>query len=60
MPMDLATAPDVFTQIIEHMIGNIDGVECSINGILIHASSKSKLEELTFKVIKSSHSSVWH
>ncbi len=50
IPMGLSSAPEVFQQIIEQLLGNMEGVECAMDDILIHASEKAELIRRTNKV----------
>lgn len=51
LPFGLASAPEVFQQIICNLLDNIQGVESSVDDILIHAATREELEEITKKVI---------
>ncbi|KAJ8871601.1 hypothetical protein PR048_027928 [Dryococelus australis] len=51
MPFGLVSAPEVFQQVMTHLLRDIDGTECSMDDILIHASTKAELEDITKKVI---------
>lgn len=52
LPMGLSSAPEVFQQIIERLIGGKKGVECAMDDILIHASSKDKLQKISDEVTR--------
>lgn len=52
LPFGLASAPEVFQNIMQQLLGGIDGVECSMDDILIHAKNSKKLQEITDGVLK--------
>ncbi|KAJ8893336.1 hypothetical protein PR048_005927 [Dryococelus australis] len=51
MPFGLASAPEIFQQVMTHLLQDIDGTECSMDDILIHASTKAELEDIILKVV---------
>jgi len=50
LPFGLASAPEVFQQAINSLLEGLNGVECSMDDILIHASTKDILETRTKEV----------
>ncbi|XP_055715454.1 uncharacterized protein K02A2.6-like [Phlebotomus papatasi] len=52
MPFGLCSAPEVFQKVMIDLVGNIEGVEVSMDDILIHAPTLDKLKEITEKVIR--------
>ncbi|XP_062542356.1 uncharacterized protein K02A2.6-like [Armigeres subalbatus] len=56
LPFGLASAPEVFQKVIHDTLEGIEGVEVSMDDILIHAESSEKLTKITEKVVKRLHS----
>ncbi|XP_059046435.1 uncharacterized protein K02A2.6-like [Achroia grisella] len=52
MPFGLASAPEVFQQVMNHLLTGISNVEVSMDDILLHADTKEKLEKITQKVLQ--------
>ncbi|XP_049870365.1 uncharacterized protein LOC126369844 [Pectinophora gossypiella] len=52
MPFGLASAPEVFQQVMSSLLAEIENVEVSMDDILIHAATKEDLERKTEKVLK--------
>lgn len=52
MPFGLGSVPEVFTKAMMDTVGGIDGVEFSMDDILIHAENSEKLAEITKVVIE--------
>lgn len=52
LPFGLASAPEIFQQIMQSILVNFKNAECSMDDILLWANSKEELRELTIKVIK--------
>ncbi|XP_055590558.1 uncharacterized protein K02A2.6-like [Uranotaenia lowii] len=51
LPFGLASAPEVFQKVMQDILERIDGVECSMDDVLIHAENESHLESITKEVI---------
>lgn len=51
MPFGLASAPEVFTEIMNRLLDGIENTEVSMDDILIHATTQEELERATKKVI---------
>lgn len=51
LPFGLASAPEVFQQIMSQTLEDIANVECSMDDILIHAANLEELREITKKVM---------
>lgn len=51
LPFRLASAPEVFQNVMQELVGNIDGVECSMDDVLIHAGNSAELQVITDIVI---------
>ncbi|KAJ8885095.1 hypothetical protein PR048_011291 [Dryococelus australis] len=51
LPFGLASAPEIFQQIICHTLHGIKGAECSVDDILLHAESINELGAITEIVI---------
>ncbi|XP_055585053.1 uncharacterized protein K02A2.6-like [Uranotaenia lowii] len=51
LPFGLASAPEVFQKVMQDILEGIDGVECSMDDVLIHAENESHLESITKEVI---------
>jgi Reverse transcriptase (RNA-dependent DNA polymerase) len=47
MPFGISSAPEVFQKIMCDLLRDLDGVEVSMDGILIHGEDKKRLDELT-------------
>lgn len=52
LPFGLASAPEVFQNLMSSLLEGIDGVESSMDDILIHAATEEKLNEITKLVLK--------
>lgn len=52
LPFGLASAPEIYQQIMEGMLGHLEGVEVSMDDVLIHAETPEKLAEITEKVVQ--------
>ncbi|XP_058447835.1 uncharacterized protein LOC131428145 [Malaya genurostris] len=55
LPFGLASAPEVFQKIMQDTLDGLDGVEYSMDDILIHAESLSQLKDITENVIRRLH-----
>lgn len=55
LPFGLASAPEVFQNVMQNLLGDLEGVECSMDDILIHAASSTELKKLTDMVISRIH-----
>ncbi|XP_062542342.1 uncharacterized protein K02A2.6-like [Armigeres subalbatus] len=51
LPFGLASAPEIFQNVMQGLVGDIDGVECSMDDILIHARNSTELMKITDAVI---------
>ncbi|XP_058827479.1 uncharacterized protein K02A2.6-like [Topomyia yanbarensis] len=56
LPFGLASAPEVFQKVMNDTLEGIEGVEISMDDILIHADRSEKLAKITEKVVKRLHS----
>lgn len=53
MPIEgLASAPEVFQHVVEQLVGEMKRVECAVDDILIHVSSKSEVQATIKKVLQ--------
>lgn len=52
LPFGLASAPEVFQKLMNTLLAGLEGVESSMDDILIHAETEEKLRELTNIVLK--------
>lgn len=51
LPFGLASAPEVFQDIMSQVVGDIENVECSMDDILIYALNVEKLDYVTNQVM---------
>lgn len=51
MPFGLASAPEVFQQVMSSLTAGVKNTEVSMDDVLIHATTKEELEKLTEKVL---------
>lgn len=51
LPFGLASAPEVFQQIMNKILEYLPGVECSMDDILIHAETRDELKKRTTVVL---------
>lgn len=52
LPFGLASAPEVFQDLISMVLDGLENTECSMDDILIHADTQEQLAEITNKVIR--------
>lgn len=52
LPFGLASAPEVFQDLMSKVLDGLENTECSMDDILIHAETKEQLSEITNKVIR--------
>ncbi|XP_061722995.1 uncharacterized protein K02A2.6-like [Cydia pomonella] len=52
MPFGLASAPEVFQQVMSSLLADLENTEVSMDDVLLHASSKDELEKTTQKVLE--------
>lgn len=52
MPFGLASAPEVFQQIMTTLLAKFKNVEVSMDDVLIHAQTKEELEQITERVLE--------
>lgn len=52
MPFGLASAPEIFQQVMCSVLADTKGVEVSMDDIFIHASTREELESTTKKVLE--------
>lgn len=51
LPFGLASAPEVFQEVMSTLLENIKNTECSMDDILIHSKTEAELNEITQNVI---------
>ncbi|XP_017487155.1 PREDICTED: uncharacterized protein LOC108375524 [Rhagoletis zephyria] len=51
MPFGLASAPEVFQQVMSSLIADVKNAEVSMDDVLLHATSKLELERITQEVL---------
>ncbi|XP_055708814.1 uncharacterized protein K02A2.6-like [Phlebotomus papatasi] len=52
LPFGLVSAPELFQRVMMDLLGDLEGVEVSMDDILIHAETETSLKKLTEKVIQ--------
>ncbi|XP_063361440.1 uncharacterized protein LOC134658236 [Cydia amplana] len=52
MPFGLASAPEVFQQVMSSLLADLENTEVSMDDVLLHAASKDELEKTTHKVLE--------
>lgn len=52
LPFGLSSAPEVFQDLMNQILGDLENVECYMDDILIHAENSKQLEIITNQVLK--------
>ena len=52
LPFGISLAPEIFQRTMESILGDLEGVECFMDGILVHAENTEKHDEILSMVLR--------